>query len=112
MKKYLVLIVVILCVAIASCVVRKSEPVQQKEFVPEDERTVNGEKMYMIHCQKCHPMGEGGLGPAVNPNPAPGFVKRFQMRHGIGVMPGFKTHEISRKDLKDISRYMRRWKHY
>jgi mono/diheme cytochrome c family protein len=66
----------------------------------------------MMHCQKCHPGGEGGLGPAINPNPAPGFIKRFQMRHGLGVMPGFNKNEISKKDLKDISKYMKAWKHY
>jgi mono/diheme cytochrome c family protein len=111
MKKLIVVLTLFTVVIVASCVMRKSEPVTQKEFVAEDERTANGEKMYMIHCQKCHPAGEAGLGPAINSNPAPGFVKRFQMRHGLGVMPPFKKEEITREDLKDISRYMRKWKH-
>jgi mono/diheme cytochrome c family protein len=93
------------------CSVRKAEPLLQKEFIPANERIANGEKLYMANCQKCHPGGEGGLGPAINSNPAPQFIKRFQMRHGLGVMPSFKKDEISKQDLHDISRYLRAWKH-
>jgi hypothetical protein len=56
--------------------------------------------------------GEAGLGPAVNSNPAPQFAKRFQMRHGLGVMPSFTKEVISKKDLHDISKYLKRWKAY
>jgi mono/diheme cytochrome c family protein len=103
---------IIIAVNFSACVARKSEPLTQKSFVPETERIANGERMFMAHCQKCHPGGEGGLAPAVNPNPAPQFIKRFQMRHGLGVMPSFKREEISKKDLHDISKYLRAWKHY
>ncbi len=95
-----------------ACVLRKSEPLTGKIFIPANERIANGEKVFMLNCQKCHPAGEAGLGPAINSNPAPGFIKRFQMRHGLGVMPGFTRSEISRKDLRDISKYLRAWKHY
>ena len=95
-----------------SCTVRKSEPLTRNTFIPKNEDIANGERVYMIYCQKCHPGGEGGLGPAINSNPAPGFIKRFQMRHGLGVMPGFKKDEISKEDLHDISKYMKAWKHY
>jgi mono/diheme cytochrome c family protein len=99
-------------VVLASCAMRKSEPVLQKEFVPPSARVSNGERVYMLHCQKCHPAGgEAGLGPAILPNPAPQFVKRFQMRHGLGAMPGFRKAEISKKDLHDVSAYLRAWKH-
>ncbi|HYE53281.1 MAG TPA: cytochrome c [Chitinophagaceae bacterium] len=98
--------------AIVSCASRKAEAIKGKPFTPSNERIANGERLYMMHCQKCHPGGEAGLGPAVNSNPAPQFVKRFQMRHGLGVMPSFKKGEISKKDLKDISKYLRAWKHY
>jgi mono/diheme cytochrome c family protein len=110
MKK--LLFVIIAVVTIASCAVRKSEPIKGKQFVPANERIANGERVFMMHCQKCHPGGEGGLGPAINPNPAPQLIKRFQMRHGIGVMPGFNKDEIAKKDLKDISKYLKSWKHY
>jgi mono/diheme cytochrome c family protein len=95
---------------ILSCSSRKSEPVQEKEFSSDDSSVINGEKIFMIHCHKCHPAGEAGLGPAINSNPAPQFVKRFQMRHGIGVMPSFTKEEISKADLRDISQYLKAWK--
>lgn len=95
-----------------SCALRKSEPVKQKFFMPENSEVAHGEQVYMIYCQKCHPAGEAGLGPAINANPAPQFLKRFQVRHGLGVMPSFKKDEISKSDLYAISKYMKAWKHY
>jgi mono/diheme cytochrome c family protein len=110
MKKTMIAIVA--GVFIFSCASRKSEPVVQKEFVAENARVANGERVYMIYCQKCHPGGgEAGLAPALNSNPAPQFIKRFQMRHGLGAMPGFSKEEISRLDLRDISKYLKAWKH-
>jgi mono/diheme cytochrome c family protein len=106
------MVIIASSLCIGSCVMRKSEPLKQKEFMPANEQIANGERIYMAHCQKCHPGGEAGLGPAINSNPAPQFVKRFQMRHGLGVMPPFKKNEISKKDLHDISKYLRAWKSY
>lgn len=97
---------------ISSCVVRKAEPLTQRSFTPRNERIENGERVFMTHCQKCHPGGEGGLGPSITANPAPQLVKRFQMRHGLGVMPSFKKNEISVSDLHDISNYLHAWKTY
>jgi mono/diheme cytochrome c family protein len=96
----------------SQCAMRKSEPIQQKAFTPATEQVRRGEVLYMAHCQKCHPAGEAGLGPAINSNPAPQFIKRFQIRHGLGVMPAFRKGELSKSDLKAISKYMRAWKHY
>jgi mono/diheme cytochrome c family protein len=110
--KALTIFFVLSAVYCSSCVLRKSEALTQREFNPTNERVIRGEQLYMMHCHKCHPGGEGGLGPAVNPNPAPGFIKRFQVRHGLGVMPSFKPNEISRKDLHAISKYLRAWKSY
>ena len=110
MKKGIIFILMV--IAFLSCTVRKSEPVKGKLFVPENSRVKNGEQVFMTWCQKCHPGGEGGLGPAINPNPAPQFIKRFQMRHGLGAMPSFKKNEISKNDLRDISKYLRAWKKY
>jgi mono/diheme cytochrome c family protein len=97
---------------VLSCSSRKAEPTKQKRFTSEDTNVLNGEKVFMVHCQKCHPGGEAGLGPAINSNPAPQFIKRFQMRHGLGVMPSFTNEEISKDDLKDISRYLKAWRNY
>jgi len=110
-KIKLVVCVAVLCLTFA-CASRRSEPVKQKEFRVKEQEIVHGEQVYMMHCQKCHPAGEAGLGPAVNSNPAPQFVKRFQMRHGLGVMPAFKKDEISSADLKAISKYLKAWKRY
>lgn len=55
---------------------------------------------------------ESGLGPTLNSNPAPGFVKRFQVRHGLVVMPSYKKIEISKEDFHDITTYLHEWKHY
>lgn len=107
-----VLIVVPGFVFLNSCVTRKAEPLVQKTFVPSSESIANGERVYMANCQKCHPGGEGGLGPSILANPAPQFIKRFQVRHGLGVMPSFKKNEISKTDLRDISKYLRSWKSY
>jgi mono/diheme cytochrome c family protein len=116
MKRYGVLVFVLVafigCCNLLSCAMRRGEPFTQKAFTTSNERVANGERVYMAHCQKCHPAGEAGLGPALNSNPAPQLVKRFQMRHGLGVMPPFSKKEISKKDLHDISRYLHAWKHY
>src|SRR5215217_7636968 len=112
-KKDLILsYIFIFTISIVSCVIRKSEPITQEAFIPANKQIAHGEQLYMAHCQKCHPAGEGGLGPSLNSNPVPGFIKRFQMRHGLGVMPGFNKEELDKQDLKDISKYMKAWKHY
>jgi len=110
MKPGLLYITAAVAVAVVSsigCASRKSEPVTAHKFDTSNGRVAHGEIVFMTHCQKCHPAGEAGLGPAVNSNPAPQFVKRFQMRHGLGVMPSFSRKEISKDDLRDISRYLK-----
>jgi mono/diheme cytochrome c family protein len=95
-----------LCIILSySCAVRKSEPIAGP-LDDNDPHIKNGREKFMMHCQKCHPGGEGGLGPAINPNPAPSFIKSFQVRHGLGVMPSFKKDEIAKKDLRDINKYL------
>ncbi len=95
-----------------SCAIRKSEALMQRDFTPKNEHVSNGEKVYMANCEKCHPGGESGLGPTLVGNPAPQLAYRFQMRHGIGVMPSFKKDEISKSDLHDISKYLRALKRF
>lgn len=109
--KTLIIACAIACLAIG-CTPRRSEPVRQKLFHPSSSQVANGERVFMAKCQKCHPGGEAGLGIALNPVPAPRFLKRFQIRHGLGVMPAFKKDEISRQELYDITTYMSAWKHY
>lgn len=63
-----------------------------------------GQTLYMEYCQKCHPDGEAGLGPSIYY--LPGFAKRFQTRHGLGVMPDFDEKKISEKELDKIVAYL------
>ncbi|HEX8331264.1 MAG TPA: cytochrome c [Segetibacter sp.] len=93
-----------------SCSSRISEPLEGR-FIPKNNMIARGQSLYNIHCQKCHPGGESGLGPAINWNPAPSFIKKFQVRHGLGVMPAFKADEISKEDLDAIGKYMKAFKH-
>lgn len=97
-------IVIIFLLGMEACVYRKSAPLKEPLAV-EGESVKNGQIHFMHHCQKCHPQGEGGLGPAINH--VPGFAKRFQIRHGLGVMPAFKKEQISKKDLQDILAYLK-----
>ena len=61
----------------------------------------------MAKCQQCHPGGEAGLGPALNDKPLPEFLKKFQVRHGLGTMPSFSEKEISDQQLEDLMEYLK-----
>lgn len=65
-----------------------------------------GEVVYMAYCNKCHPGGAAGLGPAINNKPLPGFLMRFQVRNGLGVMPAFKEELISDQELDNLIAYL------
>lgn len=64
-----------------------------------------GQKVYMEYCQSCHPDGEAGLGPSIYY--LPGFLKRFQARHGLGVMPEFREEHLSDEELDKIIAYLK-----
>jgi len=66
-----------------------------------------GEVVFDNFCQKCHPGGETGLGPAINDKPVPGFVIRFQIRHGLGAMPAFKEDAISDDELDNLLAFIK-----
>ncbi|WP_343703497.1 cytochrome c [Chitinophaga sp.] len=106
MKRYM--FTICLGALLASCSARRMPATEVKEEVKPE--AVMGRDKYMQYCQKCHPMGESGLGPALNNNPAPGFIKRFQVRHGLGAMPAFKADVISRADLNHIMKYLKTMK--
>ena len=75
------------------------------EEIPQDEAVQEGQVLYMQYCQKCHPDGEAGLGPSIFYHP--GFVKKFQTRHGLGVMPEFDKSVISDEELDKIVLYLK-----
>lgn len=84
---------------------RRGEPLRGA-LVLIDAREQRGQIAFMRRCQKCHPGGEAGLGPGINDKPVPSFMKRFQVRHGLGAMPSFPERVISDNELSDILEYL------
>jgi mono/diheme cytochrome c family protein len=71
------------------------------------EQAATGRVAFMQKCDRCHPGGEAGLGPALNDKPFPDFLKRFQIRHGLGTMPHFSREELSDPQLDAILEYLK-----
>jgi mono/diheme cytochrome c family protein len=92
----------LLGVALATgCSARRSEPIDTSPEV------ARGGIAFDRHCSHCHPGGERGLAPALNDKPLPGFLIRFQVRHGAGAMPAFPRQTIDDQELDDIVRYLK-----
>lgn len=71
------------------------------------EQAATGQVAFMEKCDRCHPGGEAGLGPALNDKPLPDFLKRFQVRKGLGTMPHFSHEELSDAQLDAILEYLK-----
>jgi mono/diheme cytochrome c family protein len=71
------------------------------------EQAATGQVAFMEKCNRCHPGGEAGLGPALNDKPLPDFLKRFQVRKGLGTMPHFSHEELSDAQLDAILEYLK-----
>jgi mono/diheme cytochrome c family protein len=71
------------------------------------EQAATGQVAFMEKCNRCHPGGEAGLGPALNDKPLPDFFKRFQVRKGLGTMPHFSHEELSDAELDAILEYLK-----
>lgn len=84
---------------------RRSEPLMGPLVLASDAE--QGRTAYMRYCHQCHPGGEAGLGPSLNDKALPAFLKRFQVRQGIGSMPSFSEEEIQDQDLDDIMAYLK-----
>jgi mono/diheme cytochrome c family protein len=67
----------------------------------------NGRLVFMQNCNACHVGGSGSLGPSLNDKPLPEFLMRFQVRHGLGVMPSFPEDKISEAELDDLMDYLK-----
>lgn len=76
----------------------------------EDPAVAKGEVIFMSHCQKCHPGGTAGLAPSINNKPLPGFLIRYQVRHGLGMMPAFKKDHLSSEELDNLVAYLKELK--
>lgn len=85
---------------------RKVPPVASPVELASD-RLVKGHHEFIEYCHQCHPHGESGLGPAINDKPLPGFLIRFQVRHGLGAMPAFPEEVISDEELDAIVAYLK-----
>jgi mono/diheme cytochrome c family protein len=95
-----------LVTALAACgSARRSEPIAGPLRM-EDASVRRGQVLYDQYCYKCHTGGEGGMGPIINDKPLPRFLMRFQVRHGLGVMPAFSDKQLSDAELEDILTYL------
>jgi mono/diheme cytochrome c family protein len=84
--------------------VRRGEPiVGPMQLNSKQER---GRVVFQQRCNQCHPNGEAGLGPALNNKPAPVFLMKTQVRLGLGAMPRFGEHTISKSELDDLMAYV------
>lgn len=96
----------VLSLALLGCSANRSEPIRGALDVS-DPKVAHGRIVFMAKCYKCHPGGDAGLGPAINNKPLPGFLVRYQTRHGLGAMPPFDKDEISDGDLDDVTAYLK-----
>lgn len=46
--------------------VRRGQDITQQDFVRKNNHVLNGQKVFMANCNKCHPGGGGGLGQLVS----------------------------------------------
>jgi mono/diheme cytochrome c family protein len=94
----------LLCVSCGSA--RRSEPIKGA-FATSDPRVEHGRQVWMMKCDRCHPGGEAGLGPATNDKPLPEFLIATQIRTGLGAMPAFTKAEMSDSDVAAVIAYMK-----
>lgn len=73
---------------------------------PLSEEAKLGKRVFYAHCHQCHPGGGSGVGPSLNNKPLPGFLIRFQVRHGLGAMPSFSNIRITDEQLELLVRYL------
>lgn len=104
MRTYLILF---LGLALSACSARRGVPYTEPLQV-QSEKVVQGKILYDQYCNSCHPGGTSGLGPAINNKPLPGFLIRFQIRHGLGAMPAFDKEVISSQESKKIVAYLKK----
>lgn len=77
-----------------------------------EQKIADGRLVFKAHCQKCHPNGEAGVGPALNNKPLPAFLLRARIRSRAtflwtGKMPSFDKHEISKVELSALIAYLK-----
>lgn len=99
-------------ICIVSCgTARRSEPIMGP-LPALSEKVETGRMVFNDKCNKCHPGGEGGMGPMINNVYLPEFMLKFRVRSQgfalwVGKMPSFKKHEISRRELDALTAYLK-----
>ena len=97
---------------LSSCgTARRSEPLMGPMNIT-SEKIAKGKIVFNENCSKCHPGGEGGVGPAINNVYLPEPLLKFRIRSkafilGLGKMPSFKKQHISRQDLDALTAYLK-----
>jgi mono/diheme cytochrome c family protein len=92
--------------ALCACATtRGSEPVRGSLAI-RSEVEQHGQRVFMRECNYCHPMGDAGLGPALNNKPLPGAAVRLQVRKGMGAMPSFPEQRLSEEEVDAIVAYL------
>jgi mono/diheme cytochrome c family protein len=103
MKKTLILLFII---ALSGCS-QKVVPPGERGHSLKSAAAVKGQDVFMKNCNRCHPEGMGGTGPALVNKPLPGFLIRFQVRNGLGAMPSFKKNKLPKSDLDNLVKYIK-----
>lgn len=84
---------------------RRSAPLGTAPLVLSAEER-HGQRVFMEHCNQCHPGGDAGLAPALNNKPVPAEAIRVQVRRGFGRMPAFGEELIDERALDALVSYM------
>ena len=66
-----------------------------------------GMKIFLSHCNKCHPGGKEGKGPSLIEKKPSKTTIHWQVRLGFGPMPHFGKNEISKEELKQIISFVK-----
>lgn len=114
MRKTLSIYIFLACVIIiqAGCgSARRGEPLAGPIDIS-SQVLARGQEVFTRQCSQCHPGGEAGLGPSLNNKPLPGFMMKFQVRHGLGAMPAFPKEVISDDDLDAVVEYIKTLRHH
>jgi mono/diheme cytochrome c family protein len=100
------LLIVAMTLSVSGCrSARRGEPMTRPLRVS-DPAVAQGQRVFHEHCHQCHPGGEGGLGPALNNKPLPGFLIKYQVRRGLGVMPNFDEERVTEEELDYLMQYL------
>lgn len=109
-RRYDVVAVLLFAVAVqigsAACgSARRSEPLMGPVVAVEAAQE-RGKIVFAQNCNRCHPGGEAGLGPALNGLRSPRSTQRRRVRHGPGRMPSFDRNQISDEQLDELLSYL------